>query len=67
VSLGLAGWVRNVADGGVEILAEGDSANIAAFIDWCRLGPRWARVDELKLADETPAGALTGFDVVTNI
>ena len=63
VSLGLTGWVRNLADGRVEILAEGNSADISAFIDWCRRGPRWARVDTLDVVDETPTGEFARFDV----
>ena len=33
--LGLSGWVANRADGSVEAVAEGDEAEIAAFIRWC--------------------------------
>ena len=62
-SLCLSGWTRNLADGGVEILAEGKDADIRAFIEWCGYGPRWAQVDELKVIDETPKGEFTGFDV----
>jgi len=63
LSLELNGWVRNLADGSVEIIAEGDRLGISAFIDWCGRGPRWASVDELKVFDETPKGELTGFYV----
>ena len=63
VSLGLAGWVRNLADGRVETLAEGSQANISAYIDWCGRGPRWARVDGLDIVDETPAGGFAEFAV----
>ena len=38
-ALGLAGWVANRADGGVEAVAEGDEAGVAAFIRWCHQGP----------------------------
>jgi len=63
LSLGLAGWVRNVVGGGVEILAEGDPAGISAFVDWCRHGPRWASVDGLDVLDEPAAGELADFSV----
>lgn len=63
LSLGLVGWVRNKADGGVEILAEGPSMSISAFIDWCGRGPRWASVDRVQVLDETPAENLSGFFV----
>ena len=54
-ALGLRGWVRNRADGSVEVLAGGEVPRIDAFIAACRFGPRWSRVREVKAepADET--------------
>lgn len=43
-SLGLAGWTRNVADGSVEVEAEGSAEEIAAFELMLRQGPRHAAV-----------------------
>lgn len=63
VSLGLTGWARNLADGRVEILAEGNPASVAALVEWCRRGPRWARVDSLDIIDETHIGEFDGFTV----
>jgi acylphosphatase len=62
-SLGLVGWARNLADGRVEMLAEGSPADISAFIDWCRRGPHWARVDTLDVLDEAPAEEFAEFSV----
>lgn len=45
--LGLAGWVRNRSDGGVEALIVGDEGAVGAMIEACRLGPPLARVDEI--------------------
>ncbi len=42
--MNLSGWVRNRVRGTVEILAEGDADNIAAFLKACHDGPLWARV-----------------------
>ena len=66
VSMGITGWVRNLPEGDVEIIAEGDRFNIVAFIDWCGSGPRWARVDDLQVTDETPKEEFTsdsGFSI----
>jgi acylphosphatase len=61
--LGLTGWVRNLADGRVEILAEGEASRIAEFLDWCRTGPPLAEVEECRVVEEAPQGDLLDFDV----
>ncbi len=63
VSLGLTGWVRNLPDGRVEILAEGESQRIAEFLDWCESGPPRARVDSVEVIDEVPAEEFSTFEV----
>lgn len=47
--LGLFGWVRNLADGRVEILAEGEKDKLEKLIDWAKKGPDSARVDGLEI------------------
>ena len=42
--LDLAGWVRNLSDGTVEIHAEGSKDAIGRFIEWCQKGPPSAKV-----------------------
>lgn len=61
-ALGLAGWVRNVADGRVEAVFEGPEQEVDRMVDWCRLGPPHARVDAVEVTDESPIGE-TGFRV----
>lgn len=46
--LGLDGWVRNRADGSVELLAVGAEASIAQLIQACRSGPRAAQVSSVE-------------------
>lgn len=45
---GLAGWVRNCADGAVEAEIEGPRAQLDAMLAWCREGPGLARVDRVE-------------------
>lgn len=43
--LGVYGWVRNRADGKVEVMAEGSQADLKKLVAWCHRGPDTARVD----------------------
>jgi acylphosphatase len=51
--LGLAGWVRNTADGAVEVLAQGTHDQLASLRARLQQGPRAARVDNVE-ESETP-------------
>jgi acylphosphatase len=55
--LGVAGWVRNCADGSVEAAFEGPPEAVAALLTFCARGPRLARVNEMSARDESPEGA----------
>ncbi len=50
--LGLRGWVRNLPDGRVEAVAQGDPAQLKAFEAWCRRGPSHARVQDVVVVEE---------------
>ena len=45
-SLNLTGWVKNLADGSVEMVAEGSVFNLEQFVGWCREGPPGAEVKD---------------------
>jgi acylphosphatase len=62
VRLGVAGSVRNRADGTVEVVVEGGSHEVEALVAWCRSGPPAAEVTGVEAAEERPEG-LTGFRV----
>ncbi|HKU57736.1 MAG TPA: acylphosphatase [Gaiellaceae bacterium] len=61
-SRGVAGWVRNRADGTVEAVFEGRPEDVEALVDLCRRGPRGADVERVDIAAESPEG-LAGFRV----
>lgn len=46
-SLGLAGFVRNRSDGGVEAEFEGEREPLEQMLEWCRNGPSYARVTDV--------------------
>lgn len=60
--LGLAGWARNLPDGGVEAVGEGTREALEAWIAWCRRGPPAARVGGVEVTWEQPRGE-SGFAV----
>ena len=45
---GLTGWVRNLPDGRVEVLASGAETQLKQLHDWLKQGPDMARVTDLK-------------------
>jgi acylphosphatase len=60
--LGLAGYVRNLADGRVEAAFEGSDAAVDEMVEWSGVGPDLANVDRLDVVVEDPLGE-TGFRV----
>ena len=61
--LGVVGYIRNTADGGVEVLAEGDEGSLERFLDLLKEGPRTAHVTRIDLSWEPPTGAYDRFHV----
>jgi acylphosphatase len=52
----LAGFVKNLPDGRVEAAFEGDPTAVDGMVDWCRMGPDYAKVDEVDARKENLAG-----------
>ena len=59
---GVAGWVRNRADGAVEAVFEGEPEAVERLVRFAREGPRGAQVKRVDVAEEEPEG-LRGFVV----
>lgn len=59
---GAAGFVRNLPDGRVEAVFEGEPATVERMIDFCRRGPPHARVDGVEVVREEPEG-LSVFEI----
>ncbi len=60
---GIHGWVRNTADGSVEVSAEGDVEALDRFERSLRHGPPGARVEHVDVTDVGAGGRDTGFEV----
>jgi len=57
--LGVTGWVRNEPDGSVAGHFEGEPDAVDAMVDWCRTGPRLARVEAVDVRGSAAQGATT--------
>ena len=61
--LGIVGWVRNNADGSVEVLAMGTRDQLTGLRSRLREGPRAARVDDIEEFETEPVNGLTTFRI----
>jgi acylphosphatase len=61
--LGVSGWVRNNADGSVEVLAQGTRDQLLGLRSRLRHGPRAARVDDVEESEVGPVAGLSSFRI----
>jgi acylphosphatase len=59
----VTGWVRNLADGSVAAIFEGEEEDVEAMIQWCRHGPPSADVTQLVVQPEEYRGEFQSFSV----
>ena len=59
----LTGWVRNMADGRVEALFEGEDKNVDNMLAWCHIGPPAARVENVLTEEEPYTGEFRNFNI----
>jgi acylphosphatase len=59
----ITGWVRNLADGRVEAVLEGEDKNVDKMIAWCHKGPSAARVEEVLIEGKPYTGEFRDFNI----
>jgi len=59
--IGVTGWVRNLPDGRVEAVLEGEADKVEKMIEWCREGSPMSRVDRVDVLEEVYTG---DFDIL---
>jgi acylphosphatase len=63
MTFNLTGWVKNMTDGRVEAVFEGEDTSVNKMIDWCHVGPPAARVQEVITNEETYTSEFRNFSV----
>ena len=63
-TLNLTGWVKNLPDGRVELVAEGPADNIGKLMDAVAKGPSGARVDKVEREEVPPTGQFKRFETL---
>ena len=61
---GVVGFVRNLPDGRVEAVFEGDAPAVEEMVAWCHQGPPRARVERVKVQWEEPRGEFAEFQIL---
>lgn len=59
----IAGWVKNTGDGGVLIVARGETKHIETFIDYLKIGPTLSRVENISIAKIDIQQEFDNFDI----
>lgn len=63
LKLNLKGFVRNLSDGSVEVIAEGSESSLNKLIEFCNKGPKNALVEEVKVRRLSPKDSFKTFDI----
>ena len=58
------GWVKNLKDGRVEAVLEGDEEKVSRIVEWAHGGPANARVEDVQIQNEKFISEFTKFDVL---
>lgn len=60
----VTGWVRNLKDGRVEAVFEGDTESVSSLVEWCHGGPANAIVEDVEIRNEKYNNEFSKFDVL---
>ena len=60
---GVKGWVRNLREGGVEAVFEGEKTKVDEILDFCHYGPPEAKVSSVKVTWGVYTGEFKVFSI----
>jgi acylphosphatase len=61
--LGINGWIKNTKEGNVEVIVTGNEERLNEFLNWCKQGPKDAKVKDITVTTKSP-DAFNGFSIV---
>jgi acylphosphatase len=61
--LGLTGFVQNMADGQVLLVAEGEEETLKNFVEWLKIGPELASVEKISVKYGNFSGEFQSFEI----
>jgi len=61
--LGVNGWIKNLSDGKVEVVFEGDKKSIGKIVGWVKNGPILAKVESIDIERQEYLGEFTDFEI----
>jgi len=64
--LGVFGWIRNLIDGRVEAVFEGEKRNVEEIVNWAKRGPIWAKVEDIQINWQDYKGEFNNFEIKYN-
>ena len=60
----VSGWVRNLKDGRVEAILEGDNKSVNSVIEWTSIGPANSHIDDIEVINEEFKNEFSMFEVL---
>ncbi len=60
----VSGWVKNLKNGRVEAILEGEDLDVSSMVEWCHRGPANARVEDIEIRNEKYKGEFSKFEVL---
>jgi acylphosphatase len=60
---GVKGWIRNLPDGKVEAIFEGEEESVKELVEFCRQGPRGAKITKVDVKWENYKGEFRSFEI----
>lgn len=65
--LGIKGYTRNISNGSIEVVSQGNNENLKKFIKFIKKGPKSAKIEKIKVSHETNKKIYNNFIIYTKL